>query len=97
MRLALLYGVPYLWVHYWIVAITCLHHTRPDVPCLAHQRWSYMERSLCTVDRSFGVLCQYLFHRILETHVIHHLLPKIPFCYAEEATAAIAPLLGKYR
>ncbi|PKS05394.1 hypothetical protein jhhlp_008770 [Lomentospora prolificans] len=90
----LLYGVPYFWVHHWLVAITYLHHTHPDLPHFDAENWSYVKGSLATVDRDFGFIGRYLFHGIIETHVVHHLFARIPFYYADEATEAIKPILG---
>ncbi|KAJ2903410.1 Delta(12) fatty acid desaturase [Zalerion maritima] len=90
----LLYVVPYLWVHHWLVAITYLHHTHPDVPHYDENGWSYVKGALATIDRDFGFIGRYVFHGIIETHVVHHLFPRIPFYYADEATEAIAKLLG---
>jgi len=53
--------------------------------------------ALCTVDRSFGPWLDGVFHHISDTHVCHHLFPKLPFYHAQEATEAITKVLGKYR
>ncbi|KAK4107710.1 bifunctional D12/D15 fatty acid desaturase [Canariomyces notabilis] len=90
----LLYGVPYFWVHHWLVAITYLHHTHPEVHHFEAESWSFVKGALATVDRDFGFVGRHLFHGIIDTHVVHHLFPRIPFYYAEEATEAIKPLLG---
>ncbi|KAJ5676265.1 hypothetical protein N7462_009162 [Penicillium macrosclerotiorum] len=93
-NLVALYFVPYLWVHHWLVAITYLHHTHPKIPHYAAATWSFKRGALGTVDRSFGFIGRHFFHDIIDHHVIHHLFPRIPFYMAEEATAAIKPLLG---
>ncbi|KAI1264403.1 fatty acid desaturase-domain-containing protein [Xylariaceae sp. FL1019] len=90
----LLYGVPYFWVHHWLVAITYLHHNHPDVPHYEGSHWSFVAGALATVDRDFGFIGRHVFHGIIDTHVVHHLFSKIPFYHAEEATKAIKPLLG---
>ncbi|SPO02145.1 related to bifunctional D12/D15 fatty acid desaturase [Cephalotrichum gorgonifer] len=92
--MALLYLVPYLWVHHWLVAITYLHHTHPDVPHFDAENWTYVKGALATIDRDFGFIGKTLFHGIIDTHVVHHLFSKIPFYYAEEATESIKPMLG---
>ncbi|KAK3380467.1 fatty acid desaturase-domain-containing protein [Lasiosphaeria ovina] len=92
--LFLLYGVPYFWVHHWLVAITYLHHTHPDVPHFDAENWTFVKGALATVDRDFGFVGRHLFHGIIDTHVVHHLFPRIPFYRAEEATEALKPLLG---
>ncbi|KAK4119616.1 hypothetical protein N657DRAFT_581348 [Parathielavia appendiculata] len=90
----LLYGVPYFWVHHWLVAITYLHHTHPNVHHFDADSWTFVKGALATVDRDFGFVGRHLFHGIIDTHVVHHLFPRIPFYKAEEATEAIKPLLG---
>ncbi|KAK1751276.1 fatty acid desaturase-domain-containing protein [Echria macrotheca] len=90
----LLYGVPYFWVHHWLVAITYLHHNHPDVHHFDADNWTFVKGALATVDRDFGFVGRHLFHGIIDTHVVHHLFPRIPFYYAEEATEAIKPVVG---
>ncbi|RAH46250.1 oleate delta-12 desaturase [Aspergillus brunneoviolaceus CBS 621.78] len=93
-RVMLLYFLPYFWVHHWIVAITYLHHTHPQIAHYSSETWSFTRGALGTVDRSFGFIGRHFFHHIIDHHVIHHLFPRIPFYRAEEATLAIKPLLG---
>lgn len=74
-RLALLYFVPYLWVNNWLVAITYLHHTHPDVPHFGDAKWTYVDGALSTIDRPFGFVGRHVFHGIIDFHVVHHLFP----------------------
>lgn len=90
----LVYLIPYMWVHHWLVAITYLHHNHPDVHHYDAEGWTFVKGALATVDRDFGWVGRHLFHGIIDTHVVHHLFPRIPFYKAEEATEAIKPLLG---
>ncbi|KAL9055330.1 MAG: hypothetical protein Q9162_003637 [Coniocarpon cinnabarinum] len=90
----LLYLQPYLWANHWIVAVTYLHHTHPNLPKFEPEAWTYMKGATATVDRDFGFIGRHVFHGVIEFHVIHHLFPKIPFYRAEEATQAVKPLLG---
>lgn len=92
----LMYGVPYMWVHHWLVAITYLHHNHPDVHHFEAESWTFVKGALATVDRDFGFVGKHLFHGIIDTHVVHHLFPRIPFYYAEEATEAIKPVVGQH-
>ncbi|KAK0623817.1 bifunctional D12/D15 fatty acid desaturase [Immersiella caudata] len=92
----LMYGVPYFWVHHWLVAITYLHHNHPDVHHFDAKSWTFVKGALATVDRDFGFVGRHLFHGIIDTHVVHHLFPRIPFYYAEEATEAIKPVIGNH-
>ncbi|KAM0162442.1 hypothetical protein ACHAQE_002778 [Botrytis cinerea] len=96
--IALLYLQPYLWVNHWIVAITYLHHTHPDVPKYEPEAWTFLKGALATVDRELGWVGKHMLHNIAEFHVIHHLFSRIPQYHAEEATKAIMPLLkSSYR
>ncbi|KAJ4340242.1 hypothetical protein N0V95_007536 [Ascochyta clinopodiicola] len=91
----LAYGLPYLWMNHWIVAITYLHHTHQDAPHYEAEDWTFIKGAASTVDREFGFIGRHIFHGIIEYHVVHHMFPRIPFYHAEEATWAIAPLLGE--
>ncbi|KAK4187161.1 fatty acid desaturase-domain-containing protein [Podospora australis] len=92
----LMYGQAYFWVHHWLVAITYLHHTHPDVHHFDAESWTFVKGALATVDRDFGFIGKHFFHNIIDHHVIHHLFPRIPFYYAEEATEAIKPVVGAH-
>jgi len=71
----LMYIQAYMWVHHWLVAITYLHHTHPDVPHFEAESWTFVKGALATVDRDFGWVGRHLFHHIIDHHVIHHLFP----------------------
>ena len=68
-----LYLVPYLWCNHWIVAITYLHHTHPDLPKFEPEAWTFLKGATATVDRNFGWAGRFFFHDIIDYHVIHHL------------------------
>lgn len=70
---ALLYGQSYLWCNHWIVAITFLHHTHPDLPKYDSEAWTFLRGALATVDRNLGWVGKHLLHNIADYHVIHHL------------------------
>ncbi|KAL4800659.1 fatty acid desaturase-domain-containing protein [Aspergillus venezuelensis] len=94
----LIYIIPYMWVHHWLVAITYLHHTHKDIPHYTESTWTFTRGALSTVDRDFGFIGRHFFHHIIDHHVVHHLFSRIPFYHAEEATDAIVPVLGnQYR
>jgi len=93
-NVALFYGQPYLWLNHWIVAITYLHHTHPNLPKYMPEAWSFIKGALATVDRNYGFVGKHMLHNIADYHVIHHLFSRIPQYHAEEATKAIMPLLG---
>jgi hypothetical protein len=92
--MAILYLQPYLWVNHWIVAITYLHHTHPDVPKYEPEAWTFLRGATATIDRNLGFGGKHFMHNIADFHVIHHLFSRIPHYHAEEATRAIQPLLG---
>jgi omega-6 fatty acid desaturase (delta-12 desaturase) len=69
----LLYVQPWVWVNHWIVAITYLHHTHPNLPKYENEAWTFLRGATATMDRDFGWTGRYLFHGIIEYHVIHHL------------------------
>ena len=70
------YIIPYFVVHVWLVLITFLHHTHPECPHFNDKEWSWLKGALSTVDRSFGFL-NIIFHRITDTHVLHHLFSQV--------------------
>ncbi|KAL4894809.1 fatty acid desaturase-domain-containing protein [Aspergillus ambiguus] len=94
-NVVLLYGVPYFWVHHWLIAITYLQHTHPEVPHYTAETWTYTKGALATIDRTTGFIGRHFFHEIIDYHVVHHLFSRIPFYKAERATKAIQPLLGE--
>ncbi|PYH82640.1 oleate delta-12 desaturase [Aspergillus uvarum CBS 121591] len=93
-NVVLLYVIPYLWVHHWLIAITYLQHTHPAVPHYSAETWTYTKGALATIDRSIGFIGRHFFHEIIDYHVVHHLFSRIPFYHAEKATKAIQPMLG---
>jgi len=92
----LFYGAPYLWVNFWLVLITYLHHTDVRVPHYRGEEWSFIRGALCTVDRNYGTFLNTLFHNIGDTHVAHHLFSTMPHYHAAEATHHLKKVLGKY-
>ncbi|ODV91269.1 hypothetical protein CANCADRAFT_31962 [Tortispora caseinolytica NRRL Y-17796] len=90
------YFVPYLWVNHWLVCITYLQHTDPSLPHYTNEEWTFAKGAAATIDRDFGFIGDFCFHKIIETHVAHHYCSKIPFYHAEEATEAIKKVMGKH-
>ncbi|KAI9699263.1 MAG: Oleate hydroxylase fah12 [Candelina mexicana] len=95
-NVAVWYGVPYLWVNHWLVAITYLQHTDPSLPHYEPHAWNFARGAAATIDREFGFVGRHLMHGIVETHVLHHYVSTIPFYHADEATEAIKPIMGKH-
>ena len=90
------YILPYLWVNHWLVAITFLQHTDPQLPHYEAASWTYVRGAAATIDREFGFIGRTLLHGIIETHVLHHYVSTIPFYHADEASEAIQKVMGKH-
>ncbi|KAK6873168.1 Oleate hydroxylase FAH12 [Candida tropicalis] len=86
--------VPWLWVNHWLVFVTFLQHTDPTMPHYAANEWTFARGAAATIDRNFGFVGQHIFHDIIETHVLHHYVSRIPFYNAREATEAIKKVMG---
>lgn len=68
------YGIPYLAVNHWLVMITYLQHTDPQLPHYRADQWNFVRGALCTIDRNLlGPVGPYLMHGITETRTL--LLP----------------------
>lgn len=87
--------LPYIGVNHWLVFITYLQHTGPEMPHYDADQWNFARGAACTIDRSFPFVGPYLFHDIIETHVLHHYVSRIPFYNAREGTEAIKKVMGK--
>lgn len=90
------YGIPYLWVNHWLVAITYLQHTDPTLPHYQPDAWNFVRGAACTIDRDFGFVGRHILHGIIETHVLHHYVSTIPFYNADEASEAIKGVMGEH-
>lgn len=77
------YFIPYLIVNCHLVLITYLQHTDVYIKHYQSSEWKYLRGAFCTVDRSYGFFLNYFFHHINDTHVCHHLFPKIPFYHCQ--------------
>ncbi|KAL3419150.1 fatty acid desaturase [Phlyctema vagabunda] len=91
-----LWGVPWLWVNNWIVAITFLQHTDASMPHYNQKTWTFARGATATIDRDLGFIDTHLFHDIIGTHVCHHLVSTIPFYHAGEASIAIRKVMGQH-
>lgn len=89
------YLIPYTITNSFLVLITFLQHTDHALPHFDARQWDWLRGALLTVDRDYGFL-NHVFHRITDTHVVHHLFSYMPFYHAAEATEAAKPLLGEY-
>lgn len=88
--------VPWLWVNHWLVMVTFLQHTDPTMPHYSAKEWTFARGAAATIDRNFGFVGQHIFHDIIETHVLHHYVSRIPFYNAREASAAIRKVMGSH-
>ncbi|KAL4915100.1 fatty acid desaturase-domain-containing protein [Aspergillus aurantiobrunneus] len=96
MNLLVWYGIPYLWVNHWLVAITYLQHTDPSLPHYQPESWNFARGAAATIDREFGFVGRQILHGIIETHVLHHYVSTIPFYHADEASEAIKKVMGSH-
>ena len=80
------YIVPYLVVNAHLTLITYLQHTDSYVPHWHEAEFTFLRGALATVDRSWGVVRDILFHHIADSHVVHHLFSDMPFYNALKAT-----------
>lgn len=88
--------IPFLWVNHWLVFVTFLQHTDPTMPHYDAKEWTFAKGAAATIDRNFGFIGQHIFHDIIETHVLHHYVSRIPFYNAREATDAIRKVMGEH-
>lgn len=79
-----------------LVWITYLQHTDPTLPHYEPGAWTFTRGAAATIDRDFGFIGRYFMHGIVETHVVHHYFPKMPFYHGEEATKAVIPVMGQH-
>ncbi|KAI5962927.1 uncharacterized protein KGF55_002719 [Candida pseudojiufengensis] len=86
--------LPYLLVNHWLVFITYLQHSDPQMPHYESHQWTFARGAAATIDREFGFVGKYLFHDIIETHVLHHYVSRIPFYNAREASESIKKVMG---
>jgi omega-6 fatty acid desaturase (delta-12 desaturase) len=87
------YGIPYLFTNHWLVLITYLQHTDPELPHYRAGEWNFQRGALCTKDRH---VFDFFTHDISSTHVLHHLSSHIPHYHAHEATEALKKVLGEH-
>lgn len=89
LRVACVYGLPYLIINSWLVCYTWLQHTDTDIPHFSADDWDWAKGALQTVDRPYCPVLNFLHHGIGATHVAHHLSARIPHYNAWRATALI--------
>lgn len=88
------YVLPYFLVNHWLVFITYLQHSDPQMPHYEASQWTFARGAAATIDREFGFVGKHIFHDIIETHVLHHYVSRIPFYNAREASEAIKKVMG---
>lgn len=91
-----MYVLPWMWVNHWLVHITYLQHSDPRLPHYDASEWNFARGASATIDREFGFIGKHIFHDIIETHVLHHFVSRIPFYHGREGTEAIKKVLGRY-
>ena len=90
------YILPYLVVNSNLVGITFLQHTDPALPHYRENEWNFIRGATATIDRDFGWVGRNVLHHIMDTHVLHHLIARVPFYNAEEATVAVRKVMGNH-
>ncbi|RLV96481.1 hypothetical protein JA1_000001 [Spathaspora sp. JA1] len=90
------YFLPYILVNHWLVFITYLQHSDPRMPHYEASQWNFARGAAATMDREFGWIGPHIFHDIIETHVLHHYVSRIPFYNAREASEAIKKVMGEH-
>ncbi|KZT41644.1 hypothetical protein SISSUDRAFT_1030999 [Sistotremastrum suecicum HHB10207 ss-3] len=89
------YGIPWILCNNWIVLVTYLNHTAPNIPYYRGKAWSIPRGALSTVDRDiFGGIGRFFFLNAAHFHVAHHLFPKMPWYHLPEATKHLKAFLG---
>lgn len=86
--------LPYVFTNHWLVFITFLQHTDVSLPHYQDHEWNFARGAAATIDREFGLTGWFFFHDIIETHVLHHYVSRIPFYNARKATKAIKEVMG---
>jgi stearoyl-CoA desaturase (delta-9 desaturase) len=95
-RLWYWYVGPYFIMNAWLVLITWLQHSHPDVPHYGTDDFTFLKGALSTVDRPYPYIVDMLTHHIGTTHVLHHMNYSIPHHRAKEYSEAIKLVLGDY-
>ena len=88
--------LPYVFTNHWLVFITYLQHSDVSLPHYEDHEWNFARGAAATIDREFGVVGSFFFHDIIETHVLHHYVSRIPFYNARQATKAIKEVMGDH-
>uniref|UniRef100_A0A7S4LDM5 Fatty acid desaturase domain-containing protein n=1 Tax=Eutreptiella gymnastica TaxID=73025 RepID=A0A7S4LDM5_9EUGL len=96
LQLIAVYLIPQIICNIYLVSITRMQHTHPDVPHMKDPEWNWLAGALSTVDRSMGSWVDSKLHHISDSHVVHHLFSDMPFYGAKEATPYVAKFLAKY-
>jgi omega-6 fatty acid desaturase (delta-12 desaturase) len=65
------------------------------VPHYRGEEWTFLRGALSTIDRDYGIL-NHFHHHIADTHIAHHIFSTMPHYHAQEATAVLKQVLGKY-
>ncbi|KAH3668268.1 hypothetical protein OGAPHI_002022 [Ogataea philodendri] len=88
--------VPYIFTNHWLVFITYLQHTDMTLPHYDSNEWTFARGAAATIDRDFGFIGWFFFHDIIETHVLHHYVSRIPHYNARPATDGLKEAMGSH-
>jgi len=88
--------VPWLGYHFWMSTFTIVHHTYPDVPFEAENKWhEAMAQLFGTIHCDYPKWVEVLCHDI-NVHVPHHLSTAIPSYNLRLAYSSIQENWGDY-
>ena len=88
-RVTAVYGGPYLVVNAWMILYTYLHHTDEDTPHYDSRSWNWTKGALCTIERNYPDIINWLHFDVGSSHVVHHLFSTLPHYNAREARAIL--------
>ena len=71
-------------------------HTHPNIPHFGAGEHFWLRGAIATIDRTMGAFSDWRLHRIVDSHVVHHCFPEIPFYNAIKATPYLKEALGRY-
>ncbi|KAI9019338.1 fatty acid desaturase-domain-containing protein [Phycomyces nitens] len=90
------YVMPYLLINCWVILVTYLQHTSPNVPRYDSGVWNFQRGAALTIDRSYGPVLDHIFHHVADAHVVHHFISTIPHYHCVEATRHLRTVLGEH-
>jgi fatty acid desaturase len=91
-----MYFCPYIIVNVWLVLYTLLHHVDTRIPYYGNSVANWFDGNLCTIDRKYNDLINWLHFDIGRYHVCHHLFSNMPHYNQKKATEYIQSYLKEH-